>query len=440
MSLLQRLSELGSQFAKNGMWRAMRHRNFALFMTFGWFSNIGARVQRFGLQWLTWDLTHSFGWLGAVTVAEASTILVVMPLAGSLADRVDRLKLARIAQGAQMTMAAILASLTLLDVMSIPLLMVLIALSGAADGLWIPTRLAIVPDLVPREDLPAAIGINSVAFNLSQFIGPAVAGLLIALFGVGATFAANALSFIGAFIVLFIITLLPGTGKVRKTKDGLYSGFFKAAGFAFRNPFLGPMFFLGAAVSIFVRPYRELLPGFADGVFGQGVEGLALMASTAGLTSAVVSIVFASFARTKGLAKIMLGAKFVVGILFLGLALAPTFGVAVAIAAAMSGFMTIMGISSQILVQNSTPDHIRGRVMSLWAMQMRGLIPLGGLGLGLMAGVIGFQTTLGWAGVAFLICWALAARHWRALEVLEAPDAAQRVEAQAEAGKASTSA
>lgn len=423
MKLGEAAARLLSAFTSGGMWRALRHRDFALFSMFGWLSTIGFIVQRMGVQWLTWEMTHSFAWLGAVALAEASLGTLIMPIGGALADRFDRLQLARYSQFGAMIMSAILAVVTLGGMMNVWLLMVLIALSGAVDGIYMPTRSALMPNLVPREDMPAAIGVGSLLFNMAQFLGPAVAGLLIIWIGVGATFALNAITYTGVICVFYMINVSPEARKPKPTGDSILGGFVYAFSQCFKNPALAPLMFFGVTMSLFLRPYRELFAGWADGVFSQGEGGFALIASISGLAATFVSVIVANFVRTKGLVNLIMFVMPIQAVLLIMFALAGNFHVAIAFSAAMSACMAVVGISTHILVQNAVPDHLRGRVMSIWGLQMRGVLPFGAWVMGMVAGYISFQTTLAIAGAACLVSWVGLLSHRKAMERLERVDA-----------------
>ena len=147
--------------ANKGMGRALRHRDYAIYAAAGWLSNIGLWVQRIAVGWLTWTFMESFLWLGVVVFAEGLATTVIIPIAGTYVDRVDRLFLGRLTQMGLILIAAVLATLTFLGLINIWILLVLMVLSGIAEGFWTPVRLSIPPNLVPRKDLSSALGINA---------------------------------------------------------------------------------------------------------------------------------------------------------------------------------------------------------------------------------------------------------------------------------------
>ena len=145
--------------ANKGMGRALRHRDYAIYAAAGWLSNIGLWVQRIAVGWLTWTFTESFLWLGVIVFAEGLATTVIIPIAGTYVDRVDRLFLGRLTQMGLILLAAVLATLTFLGLINIWILIVLMVLSGIAEGFWTPVRLSIPPNLVPRRIslLPSAL-------------------------------------------------------------------------------------------------------------------------------------------------------------------------------------------------------------------------------------------------------------------------------------------
>jgi MFS family permease len=171
--------------------RAFAQRNYRIYATGNGVSLIGWWLQRVAVGWLAWTLTHSGTWLGLVSLADFLPVLFLSPFAGVLADRRDRVWIIRITQLCGCVQAALLALLVATDTITIELLFTLVLLLGIASGISQPARLALVPSLVDRTSLASALAINSVVFNLARFIGPAIAGVVIAEIGNVSAFAAN---------------------------------------------------------------------------------------------------------------------------------------------------------------------------------------------------------------------------------------------------------
>ncbi len=358
------------------MWRALHHRDFALYAAGGFVSNIGLWFQRVGVQWLVWSLTGSLSLVATVALIEAICFLTSVPFFGAVSDRYDRLFLGRIAQILMMSLAAILAVLTIFDIMTILLLMALMGLAGFFEALWTPVRLAMAPSLVPRKDLPSAIGTGSILFNVAQFVGPALGAVIIAAFtldreGIGWLFALNAFSFLGYLVVLLIIRLRhdevgsrPRSNLVADLREGVL--------YILTKKELGLFFVLIVSTMIFMRSYRESLTAVADGIYAMEEIGFGIMQSASGAGGIVGSIMVAKVSRISGMVRLLFIAALLAGLLHLALSATSSFWVATIIVGTISAFISYIGIGGQLVVQNSIDGSVRGRVMSLWSMNLRG--------------------------------------------------------------------
>ncbi len=407
------------RFTAQGMGRAFRHRDFVIYTFSGFFANIGIWIQRVGVQWLAWELTHSYAWLGAISFIDAIGIIIFLPIFGTLIDRNDRLKMMRLAQLLVTLLALALAIFTLMRWMNIWIVVIAMALHGVVDAFWAPARLAMAPSLVPREDLSAAIGMNASLFNLAQILGPAAAGLIIVafndhIFGIGILFAITTASYIFYLGALYTIhmryeerTSTASTGFIADMKEGLF--------YIFEKPGLGLYMGLMLATTLVMRPFRELLAGFADGVFHQGPEGLAMLTSAVGVGALVGALVVANTSKVKGLTRLILwvfGLGIVVQFAFV---LAPSFDIAVGALALLGITVAIGGIGSQVLIQSAIHSTMRGRVVSLWSIIMRAGPPIGALAIGAAAEGIGLQIAFTIATAFYLVCFIAMAVRFRFL-------------------------
>ena len=397
-----------AKFGDRGMGRALRHRDFTLYALAGWVSNVGLWVQRTALFWLTWELTGSYSTLGGMAFAEAIMTILIMPYAGTLTDRFNRLKMAICTQSALLLIGVVIASLSALDLITINILFGLVMVNGIAEGFWTPLRMTMQPSLVPKEDLPAALGFSATMFNLAQFIGPALGGLIIATLSVTCAFAFNAASFLGYLVVLFIIKLRyekitphRSIGFIKEFKQGLT--------YITRTSGLKNFLLLSLGVSLFMRAYRELFAGLSDDVFGMGVEGLAILSSSAGLGAMVTAIYLGSFGKIRGIIKIIMIALLIAVIAQIVLASTNLFWVGVVCAAILSGTSTYAGIGGQLLVQNTIHGDVRGRVMSIWGIILRGGPASGAWAVGALANHSNLQFSLMIATSVFLGIWLWAA-------------------------------
>ncbi len=405
----------------------MRHRDFRLYAPAGFVSNVGLWVQRIGVQWLAWSLTESYAWLAAVALAEAATLMAFLPLFGALVDRGDRLKLGRLAQVTLILLAGTFGVLTVFDLVTIWLLIGLMAAYGTAQAFWTPIRLSMAANLVPREDLPSAIGLGAVLFNLAQFVGPALAGLVLAVMGdhrdsIGYLFLINSSTFIGYLIVLCVIRLR--TVETGKAKDSRFvADLAEGLRYCLCREGLGLFMLNMLLVNIVLRSHRDLLAGLADGVYGAGVHGFAALQSAAGLGAIFGSAFLTKFSRVEGLTRLLIGAALLAALCQLAVTAAPQYGLGLVCVGILSMFMGFYGIGSQVLVQSAIHGSMRGRVMSLWSMGTRGGPALGAWAVGLAAELWGLRIALAGATVLFLIVVSIVVwpkRRWLA-ETMEKP-------------------
>ena len=391
-----------------GILRTLKHPNYGVYAAGNSVSLIGTWIQRIAVGWLTWELTGSGAWLGVVAFADLFPSVVIGPLGGAVADRVSRIRIIAIAQTLAMLQAFSLCVLTATGLITIEILIALVLLHGVVVAFNQPARLALVPSLVARADLPTAVAINAIIFNLARFIGPAVAGLLIVASGVAAAFAANGISFLAFLVALSRIRLDParseaaGLGGRRSLLGDVADGLRYTA----RHAGIGPLLLLLAVLSVCVRPFVELLPGFTAEVFARGPAGLAMLSSTMGVAAVLSGLWLAQRQTTVGLARLVLAVVVGVAAAILGFVATDIFGVALACVAIAAICMVISGVGAQTLLQLSVDGAMRGRVMSLYGIIFRGGPAMGALIMGVVSEATGLRWPLaGGAAIAVLV-WA----------------------------------
>ena len=196
-----------------------RNANYGIYAAGNAVSLIGTWMQRISIGWLTWELTHSGLWLGIVAFSDFFPVLIIGPIAGAAADRWDRLTVVKTSQVISLVQATVLFALTAAGHMNIWLLVGLTAFQGIVVAFDQPARLAIVPSLVSEADLGSAVAINCVIFDLARFIGPMFAGLVIVWYGVAASFAANALSYVPFLVALFHVSVVSTATEPAKRRN-----------------------------------------------------------------------------------------------------------------------------------------------------------------------------------------------------------------------------
>ena len=406
---------------------ALAHRDFRLFSAGNAVSNTGTWVQRMSVAWLAWELTHSGVWLGVIAFADLFPTVLLAPLTGAVADRVERLRALRAVQALNLVQAAVLAWFTLTGAITIEILLVLAGLGGTVLAFGQPLRLAIVPSLVERANLSAAIGINALIFNGARVVGPMIAAFLILRYGVGWSFVFNTASFVVFLAVLSRISLehretRAVARRLRDMKGEIAEGYAYAA----RHPGIGPMLAILAIVALCGRPYLELLPGFADAVFGRGAAGLAWLTSAAGLGAMLGGLWLAQRGAVAGLTATTVAAIALLGAALIGFAATEIFWLALP-SAAVAGFaLIVVGVGEQTLLQNAVDPGLRGRVMALYGMINRGAPALGALIMGTLSSWVGLQwPVIGGAAICLLIWLWARSRQAAMTSALEAEEPAR---------------
>lgn len=398
---------------------AFANRNYRIYAAGNAVSLIGLWVQRLAVGWLAWKLTGSGFWLGAVAFADLFPVMLIGPFAGVIADRHDRRWILITGQFLALVQAMVLFALTLADVITIEALFGLSLLLGAIIAVNQPARLSFVPSLVAERDLPTAVAIGSVIFNLARFVGPATAGLIITTLGVAPAFAFNAATYAVMIAALAVVRLAPGPTRPRARKSILGE---VAAGFryAFAHPAIGPLLAMMLAASILVRPVFELLPGFADAVFGRDAEGLAALTSAVGLGAVMAGVWLAQRGAMQGLTAIVTASMMISGLVVVVFASTGIFWLGVLAMVLAGASLVTFGVSSQTLIQNAVDAEMRGRVMSLWGMIFRGGPALGALLMGWLSSYFGLAPPVLAGGaicaIAGLAIWPRRASLAQALE------------------------
>lgn len=408
---------------------ALRNRNYVLFLAGNTVSLHGLWVYRVALGWHAWQLTESELWVGVVAFTQFFPIVLFAPLFGVLADRLDRKRSVLVVNAASAVIMSLLAALTAMDAVDVYLLCAFSLAQGIAEGAHTPMRLALVPNLVPQWQLQSAMATNSIAFNLSRLVGPALAGVLIALYGAAAAFAFNALSYLPVLAALLVIDVAPFR---RKDRARARLGPEIAAGirYAATHRRVRSLMALVAVASLFGRGPLELLPAFAESVFGRGSTGLAILTSAAGAGAVLAGVVLSRGLVEVRIRRIVVGTS-LAGALVAALGLASTFWSGVAAVAALGFTLTFCGVGAQILLQSLIDDELRGRVSSLWGMLAFGGTAFGGLVAGAAADRWGLSATALAAGASCLLVTLLVALRRRAAKVTPRQPSIERVRTQA---------
>lgn len=345
-------------------------------------SLVGVWIQRVALGWLTWELTHSGFWLGAIAFADLFPSLVIGPFAGVWADRYDRRNILLLTQSLSAVLALILFLLVLWQAIGVEWLFILSLGLGITTSIGLPARLALVPMLVDKASMPAAVALNSVIFNTARFVGPMIAGALIAWADISLAFLLNGVTF--AIMTLVIATIPAGLHSIKRNRDvHILTDIAEGIRYVAGHPVIRALILIIIGVAILSKPVADLLPGFADVVFQRGAIGLALMTQVMGVGALLGGIWLAQFGSPTRLPLITLVGFLGCGLFGVGFALTTHFYLAMVWLFFMSMAISMTGICTQTLIQQAVDEGYRGRVMSLWGLIFRGAPSLGVLAMGL---------------------------------------------------------
>lgn len=371
-------------------------------------SNIGVWIQRLAIGWLTWQLTESAAWLGGIAVAEAAPVLVLGLVAGTVVDRMDTLRLLRIAQAFSVVYSVVLAALTFSGLMNIWLLLVITVLRGGTLAFQRPSRMSLVYALVGRDLLPTGLAINSMVFNGSRFVGPAIGGAVIVGAGIAWAFAAAAALFFALTLALGALTFAE-QGPRERAATSFAAETVEGFTYILSHPGIRMQMVVLFAIATFARPLSDLLPGFADQVFAGGPDTLAALLSAMGLGAVGGGLFLATRnGGTAGMTKVTLGAMLGAVLALFAFSAVHSLWLALPAAAALGFALIAIGIGNQTLIQSAVDPRLRGRVVSLYGTVARAMPSMGALVIGWIAEYAGLRLPVAVGAGLCLAVWAWA--------------------------------
>lgn len=378
---------------------AFGNRNYAIYISGNCLSLVGFWMQRLAVSWLTWEVSRSEFWVGMVAFAEISPLIFVGPLFGVWADRFDRRTLAVLLQSLMCLQALLLYAAITLDLLGIGLLFGLTLFEGMIQAAYQPVRLALIPNLVRRNDLVAAAAFTAVTFNVARFAGPALAGIVIVWSSPAWAVLFNALSYL-LIIAAWHFIRLPPAERTRARSPGLLPDLRAGWHYILERPALCAIFLLLTIVALFARPLTYMLPAFVGAVYRAGPETLALFTSTVGVGAVLAGLKLSMDGNTRGLVRAILLNTLLTILSLLGFAVTVQPLPAAALLLVFGYSVTIGTVAAQTLVQNRIDDDMRGRVLSLWVAFTRGAPALGVLVSGWLASYHGLM----WPSIGGALC------------------------------------
>lgn len=404
------MTSFASGFTKT--FASLRNRNFRIFFTAQIVSVTGTWMQSIAQMWLVLHLTGSGLALGITAALQFTPILLFGTWGGLLADRLDKRKLLMVTQSTAGLVALVLAGLTLGGVVQLWMVYVLALALGMVNVFDNPARQSFISEMVGKDQLINAVGLNSAVFTLARVIGPAIAGVLIALVGTGWCFLYNGLSYLP---VVFALMLMRPSELHRGQPAGRARGQIRAGiSYAWNRPELRFPLLLMLVVGTLAFNFSVLMPLMASFVFKSGASTFGLLMSFMGAGAFVGALVSANRARPSHRLLAFAGIAF--GALLVGAALAPTLPIELVVLLPMGAAMITFQATANSLLQLNSDPAFRGRVMALYVMVFLGSTPIGGPIIGWVAEHFGARTGLGLGGVATFVAsavllWALGRWH-----------------------------
>jgi MFS family permease len=386
---------------------ALRHRDFRLFWAGQLISQVGTWMQSVAQAWLVLDLTHSPLQLGIVSALQFTPILLLSPVGGALSDRFAKRRVLLVSQTAMQLQALILAALVWSGYIRYWHVAAMAVVYGLGRALDIPTRQAYVTDLVGRSDLPNAVALNSVVMNGARIVGPAVAGLLIAAFGVALAFLLNGVSFVAVLVALLAIRTEGQPDPAGRL--GIREGVLSAVAYAAKTPPVAFTLGLMVVVSLLILNFNVVVPLVARTVLNQDAHGFGLLMSALGAGAVAGGFGVALLRTGQPTLSFLVGAAVMLCAGFLALALVDRFAVAFAVLALLGCAQILFTTGCNTMLQLAAPNNLRGRVMGLYTVTFAGMTPFGSLVVGMIAEHQGVRVAcaaggaVGLLGVAVLV-------------------------------------
>ncbi|MCC6934881.1 MAG: MFS transporter [Thermomicrobiales bacterium] len=363
-------------------------------------SNIGSWMQILAQGWLILELTDSPFYLGLVGLVRAVPTIGLSLVGGVLADRFSRTRILMITQSVMALSSLVIAILTVAGVITVWHLLVISFISSVFFSVDNPTRQALVPDLVGRDKLASAIGLNSAAWNAAAIIGPSVAGVLIAAVSISGAFFLNAASYIP---VLIVVGLIPRVERKVTASRSMSRQLSEGLSYIRSDRIIWGILLLIAIPSVVARPYTQMMPVFARDVLGLGATGFGVLMAASGLGALVGALITASLGGFAKRGWLLVINTIVLGITLVGFAQSRWIIPSIILVIFVGGTSTLMMSLANTLLQGLVPDAMRGRVMSVYTLIAGGLMPLGSMILGAAGEAIGVPLAVGIGGIITII-------------------------------------
>lgn len=379
---------------------AFAYRDFRILWFGALASTIGTWMQKTAQSWLVFDLTKSTFYLGLDDFLGQLPILLFTLIGGVIADRHERRRLLLGSQMVQMATAFALAALVFFGAVHVWQILALSFATGLAQAFGGPAYQSLLPLLVKKKDLPNAIAFNSIQFNLARTLGPLLAALTLAAFGMAACFGLNGLSYLLVILALLSLSVRQvkppaRTSIAHEMKGGL--------SYVRTEPALAGLTVLGFLTTFLSGPLLTFLPAIARNVFGGGIEEFSRLMAFSGAGSVLGALIVAWLGRFKHMGRTLLVVQVAFGALLVAFAASRSLWLSAILLFFTSATLMIATSMMFSIMQLAVPDHLRGRVVSIYMLAFRGGMPLGSLAAGYVATLVSAPVTLMANGILMAI-------------------------------------
>lgn len=383
---------------------SLRHRDYRLLWIGTLFSSSGQWIQQVSIGWLTYQVTGSPFLLGAINGLRSLPLLILGPFGGVAADRMDRRRLMLSTQLFLMTVTAVFATVVATGHAHVWNIVLFTLLTGVAWAFNMPVRNSIVPHLVPRADLMNAVALNSAGFNLTRVVGPSLAGLLIAGVGIGGNFYLQSIAYVGVAAMVWQMHFPAGAPAAREVS--VTRNLVEGARYVWRHETLRAQMTLALVPVVVAMPYTSLMPVFAKDVLHRGAGGFGVLMSAAGVGAVIGTLTIATLGNVQRKGMLLFVALVGLGVSLMLFSQSRSFPLSLALLVLVGGFQMTYMTTNQTLLQVSTPDEFRGRVMGIYMLN-QGLLPLGSLFAGIFADAWSAPAAVALMGTSVLVLCAL---------------------------------
>ena len=382
---------------------AFSHRAFNIYFFTNTFSLLGIWVQKVGLGWLAWQITESTFWTSLVALSIMAPAGILGPVFAVYAERWDMRKAMLLAKSIMTLVSILIFIFQIFEMHSLQSLLILSFVLGVLNAIHHPIRLVFISLIVPRPYLPSAIGLNSVSWSMSRIVGPGIAGISIATFGLGITFGLAATLFLPFIIALIWLPL-----QNRQSENSNTEKFLTRLGNGWMVVLNTPIIFMCLSIvalnSFFIRGVLEIQPAIIGQVLGGDSNSLAIATAATGVGSVIASGWIGAGKLSQEFIRLTLWPGLIFGLIAILTLIQATEIVGMSVVFIICGFTTtLVGIGSQTIIQLKVEDHYRARVLAWWSSVSFGGLTLGGLLIGLIGDFTSINTAIFFVGVPGLI-------------------------------------